>query len=92
MLQKVTKALGAKELNDYETYALYKTYLKAYKKQENPTFYYLKQLGFSNTIKNLEKESSSLPFIERLRLGLALSEEEYNQVYDEYRRVKKKIK
>lgn len=89
--KKVAEVLNTKDLYDYETYCLYKTYVKAYKKQENPTFYYLQQLGFSKSVNRMEKEVSLLPFEERLKLGLTLSEEEYNQVSDEYKRIKKKV-
>ena len=91
ILQCVTEILRAKELCDYETYSLYKMYFKSYKKQKNPTIYYLKQLYPLKSFCYLDDEARSLPLEERLRLGLSLSEEEYNQVCEEYKRMKKRV-
>lgn len=89
--QSIAKNLGAKGLYDYETYALYKTYLKTYKKVKSPTTFYLEQLGFSKKLEKMESEIQSLSFENRLRLGLSLNDWEYHQVQEEYKRLKKRI-
>lgn len=77
---QIAESLELSELRNYYLYYLYEQMIESYEKKENPTFYYLTQMGYQLDTFFIQKEIPNLSFNERLELGLFLSEEERYQL------------
>lgn len=85
---KMAEFLKLEELNYYYLYKLYEQLIEIYEKIENPTAYYLSQMGYQEEALKIQKEIPNLSFEERLELGLEISKKEQNELK---RRIYKKI-
>ncbi len=61
-------------------YLLYSNYLNPYEELNEPTIYFLEQLGYHQVVLELKSHESEFDFDDRVNLGLYLSKKEKNQL------------
>ncbi len=80
ILIQMAEILELSEIKYYYLYKLYEQMIDNYERKENPTLYYLNQMGYIREANEIRNEMPNLSFEERLNLGLFISKEEQHQL------------
>lgn len=78
-------------LCNYFVFRFYSNLLRGYDKTTNPTKVYLKSINAKEELREIKALSRSLSLAERLKLGLEISDKEYNEILNRKRKIINKV-
>ncbi len=91
ILKAVAQKLNLTGLYNYEDLEIQKIFLQAYDNCLNPTYFYLKKLGYKKEAKIIEQIGKNLSLKERITLGLKIKQLESNNLTIEKDSLKRKL-
>lgn len=92
LLLKVAEVLQVENLENYQKWQLYKAYLQGYKKTLYPTLHYLECVRKEEIAESIKIEELNLDVLTRMKYGLRITDEEYNKIKREKKRIKRTVR